>query len=72
MKELIEQAIRDVKNNRYSRQDAMNLYAELRLSAEQETEELVNSGNVMLRRIYFEALDELNHYVRQIPVKPTF
>ena len=67
MEEQIQQAINDVKEGKMSRIDAQVLLVSLKDDVMTHTQQLVDSGNVNLRAIYLEQLEELNHYIRQLP-----
>lgn len=67
MEELIQQTINDVKAGKISRIDAQVLFTSLKEDAMTCTQHLVDSGNVNLRAIYMEQLEELNHYIKQLP-----
>lgn len=71
MDEQIQNAINDVKAGRMSRIDGQVLLNSLKDDAMTCTQYLVDSGNVNLRAIYLEKIEELNHYVRQLPVEKT-
>lgn len=67
MEEQIQQAIADVKAGLYSKNEAQNQWASLRDDAMSCTQHLIDSGNFNLRKQYMDLLNELNHYVRQLP-----
>lgn len=71
MEEQIQQAINDVKEGRMTRIDAQVLFNSLKDDVISCTQHLVDGGNVNLRAIYMEKLDELNHYIRQLPKEKT-